>query len=396
MNFEAIRQQEKENLMPTYGRFPVALIRGKGVYATDSEGKTYLDFTSGIGVNALGWCDDGWVKAVSEQAATLQHISNLYYNPVQTALAEELCRLSGFSKVFFGNSGAEANECAIKLARKFGETKAPDCKRILTLENSFHGRTVTTLAATGQDEFHHHFDPFTDGFDYAPIDDMEKVRAAVTEKTCAVMIELIQGEGGVFLLDPEFVRQLRQLCTEKGILLIADEVQTGIGRTGKLFCFEQYGIRPDVVTSAKGLGGGLPIGACLCSAELGAVLSGGMHGSTFGGGPVVCAAARYMLGRIADPAVLAEVEAKGAYLQEKLRTIPQLTNIRGMGLMIGADVKSETGLTSLDVANLCLKKGMLVLTAHKAVRLLPPLVMTREEMDQGVAILRQALEEATA
>ena len=236
MNFEAIRQQEKENLMPTYGRFPVALVQGKGVYATDSEGKTYLDFTSGIGVNALGWCDDGWVKAVSEQAATLQHISNLYYNPVQTALAEELCRLSGFSKVFFGNSGAEANECAIKLARKFGETKAPDCKRILTLENSFHGRTVTTLAATGQDEFHHHFDPFTEGFDYAPIDDVEKVRAAVTEKTCAVMIELIQGEGGVFLLDPEFVRQLRQLCTEKGILLIADEVQTGIGRTGKLFC----------------------------------------------------------------------------------------------------------------------------------------------------------------
>ena len=192
------------------------------------------------------------------------------------------------------------------------------------------------------------------------------------------------------------MRQLRQLCTEKGILLIADEVQTGIGRTGKLFCFERYGIRPDVVTSAKGLGGGLPIGACLCSAELGAVLSGGMHGSTFGGGPVVCAAARYMLGRIADPAFLAEVEAKGAYLQEKLRTIPQLTNIRGMGLMIGADVKPETGLTSLDVANLCLKKGMLVLTAHKAVRLLPPLVMTREEMDQGVAVLRQALKEATA
>lgn len=394
MNFEAVRQQEKENLMPTYGRFPVALVKGKGVYATDTEGKQYIDFGSGIGVNALGWCDEGWVKAVSEQAATLQHISNLYYSPVQTELAADLCRLSGFSKVFFGNSGAEANECAIKLARKYGESRSKNCKRILTLCNSFHGRTITTLAATGQDEFHHHFDPFTEGFDYAPINDIEKVKEALTPDTCAVMIELIQGEGGVFMLDKDFVKQLRALCDETGTLLMVDEVQTGVGRTGTLYCFEQYGIRPDVVTSAKGLGGGMPIGACLCSQELGQVLSGGMHGSTFGGGPVVCAAARYMLSRIAQPDFLQEVAEKGEYLKKALATVPQLCNVRGMGLMVGADVRPETGLTSGDVANRCLQNGMLVLTAHKAVRFLPPLTITREEIDEGVAILKNALKGA--
>ena len=389
MNFEEIRQQEKENLMPTYGRFPVALVQGKGVYATDSEGKTYLDFTSGIGVNALGWCDDGWVKAVSEQAATLQHISNLYYNPVQTALAEELCRLSGFSKVFFGNSGAEANECAIKLARKFGETKAPDCKRILTLENSFHGRTVTTLAATGQDEFHHHFDPFTEGFDYAPIDDMEKVRAAVTEKTCAVMIELIQGEGGVLPLDPDFVHQVEALCRENDLLLLIDEVQTGIGRTGSLFCFQQYGIKPDVVSMAKGLGGGVPIGAVMAADTCDTVLGPGTHATTFGGTPMICAAANAVLSEVTQPEFLKSVTEKGEYLKAKILGFgsDKVKDVRGMGLMLGIVVDADARAA---LVKEIMDAGVLVLTAGtNAIRLLPPLSISYEEMDEALAVMQK-------
>lgn len=392
MNFEQVKQQEQANMMHTYGRFPVALVKGKGVTAWDTEGKDYIDFTSGIGVNALGWCDEGWVKAVSHQAGELQHISNLYYNPVQTQLAEELCKASGLSKVFFGNSGAEANECAIKLARKWGMEQSPEKNRVVTLQNSFHGRTVTTLAATGQDEFHKWFFPFTEGFDYAPANDLEAVEKAITEKTCAVMVELIQGEGGMFLLEKEFVQGLRKLCDEKNVLLLVDEVQTGIGRTGAFYCYQNFDILPDVVSSAKGLGGGLPMGACLCGEKLENVLTGGMHGSTFGGNPIVCAGALEVLSRVNTPEFLAQVNEKGEYFREKLSQLPHVENVRGMGLMIGADVAADCGKTAGNVASACIEAGLLILTAHSALRFLPPLTITKEEIDQGLARLKTVLE----
>ena len=392
MNFEQVKQQEQTNMMHTYGRFPVALVKGKGVVAWDTEGKDYIDFTSGIGVNALGWCDEGWVQAVSRQAGELQHISNLYYNPVQTQLAEELCKASGLSKVFFGNSGAEANECAIKLARKWGMEQSPEKNRVVTLQNSFHGRTVTTLAATGQEEFHKWFFPFTEGFDYAPANDLDAVEQAITDQTCAVMVELIQGEGGMFLLEKEFVQGLRKLCDEKNVLLLVDEVQTGVGRTGAFYCYQNFGILPDVVSSAKGLGGGLPIGACLCGEKLQNVLTGGMHGSTFGGNPIVCAAALEVLSRVNRPEFLAEVTEKGEYFREKLCKLPHVENVRGMGLMIGADVAADLGKTVGNVASACIESGLLILTAHSALRFLPPLTITKEEIDKGLARLKAVLE----
>lgn len=392
MNFEQVKQQEQANMMHTYGRFPVALVKGKGVRAWDTEGKEYIDFTSGIGVNALGWCDEGWVKAVSHQAGELQHISNLYYNPVQTQLAEELCKASGLSKVFFGNSGAEANECAIKLARKWGMEQSPEKNRVITLQNSFHGRTVTTLAATGQEEFHKWFFPFTEGFDYAPANDLAAVEQAITEKTCAVMVELIQGEGGMFLLEKDFVQGLRKLCDEKNVLLLVDEVQTGISRTGAFYCYQNFDILPDVVSSAKGLGGGLPIGACLCGEKLENVMTGGMHGSTFGGNPIVCAGALEVLSRVNTPEFLAEVNEKGEYFRQQLAKLLHIENVRGMGLMIGADMAADCGKTAGNVASACINAGLLILTAHSALRFLPPLTITKEEIDEGLARLKMVLE----
>ncbi len=390
MNFEAIKQQEQENIMPTYGRFRVALETGKGTVAYDVDGKKYIDFTSGIGVNALGYCDEGWAKAVAEQAARLQHISNLYYNPVQTKLAETLCHLTGYSKVFFGNSGAEANECAIKLARKYSADKyGKERSEIMTLQNSFHGRTVTTLAATGQDVFHQTFTPLTEGFTYAVANDIKDVKAKLTDRTCAIMIEFIQGEGGVRPLEQDFVKELAEVCAERDILLMADEVQTGVGRTGALYCFMNYGVRPDVLTSAKGLGGGLPIGACLCTEKLGAVMGAGMHGSTFGGNPVVCAGALEVLQRVSKEGFLEEVRKKGEYLCSSLSKLSSITQVRGMGLMLGAALKKGT---AKEVAAACVESGLLVLTAKDVLRFLPPLVITEEEIDEGITILQKVLE----
>lgn len=389
MNFTEIKQQEKENMMPAYGRFDVALVRGKGAIAIDSEGGEYIDFGSGIGVNSLGYCDAEWVKAVTEQACELQHISNLYYSPVQTALAEKLCGLTGYGKVFFGNSGAEANECAIKLARKYGNEALGGCDEIVTLENSFHGRTVTTLAATGQDVFHQHFTPFTEGFAYAKANDLDSVKAAVTDKTCAVMLEFIQGEGGVMPLDKAFVLELADFCRDKKILLIADEVQTGMGRTGKLFCYEHYNVMPDVITAAKGLGGGLPIGACLCKEELGNVIGPGMHGSTFGGNPVVCAGAGAVLNRVGNGDFLQAVQEKGEYLREKLTAMVGISSVRGIGMMLGAAL---TDGNAKEIAAQCLKAGLLILTAKDVLRLLPPLTITYEEIDKGLAVLAKVLQ----
>ena len=388
MTLEEIKKRDAETIMPTYARFDVQLVSGKGATAKDAEGKEYIDFTAGIGVNSLGYCDETWAAAVAKQAATLQHTSNLYYNPLQSELAEKLCRLSGMSKVFFCNSGAEANECAVKLARKFGSETSGACRtEIVTLKNSFHGRTVTTLAATGQDEFHKCFTPLTQGFRYADTN-RESVRSVVSENTCAFLLELIQGEGGVVPIDPGFVKELRAFCTERGILLMIDEVQTGIGRTGAFYSYQKYGVIPDVVTSAKGLGGGLPIGACLCSEKLGGVLGRGTHGSTFGGNPVVCAGAHAVLGRVGNPAFLAEVGEKGAYLAGRLKKIPGIASVRGMGLMLGA--KPENG-TPAAIAAKCAENGLLVLTAKDVLRFLPPLTITEREMDRGLEILEKTM-----
>jgi acetylornithine and succinylornithine aminotransferases len=388
MTFDEVKDQLEENIMPSYARFDVALVSGKGATAKDCEGKEYIDFGSGIGVNSLGYCDDRWVKAVSEQVAALQHTSNLYYNPVQTRFAEMLCGMTGFSKVFFCNSGAEANECAVKIARKYGtETYGESHNQIVTLQNSFHGRTVTTLAATGQDGFHKFFTPFTEGFSYAE-PDMESVKQCVTKNTCAVLIELVQGEGGVLPVQADFVKELSDFCKKRDILLMVDEVQTGVGRTGALYCYQNYNIMPDVITSAKGLAGGLPVGACLCTERLGGVLSAGMHGSTFGGNPVVCAGALAVLERIKEDGFLAGVQAKGEYLKNKLLAMEQVEQVRGMGMMLGAKLKKDN---AKEVAVNCAKQGLLVLTAKNMLRFLPPLTITYEEMDKGLAILERAL-----
>ena len=388
MTSEEIKKLDEESFMPTYGRFNAVLCSGKNATGVGCDGKEYIDFGSGIGVHSLGWADEGWVNAVSKQAATLQHTSNLYYNPASAVFASELLRVSGYGAVFLGNSGAEANECAIKLARKYSVEKyGKDRCEILTLQNSFHGRTVTTLAATGQDMFHNYFFPFTEGFAYAE-PNMESVREHLTEHTCAVMIEFIQGEGGVLPLDPQFVTELAALCKEKNLLLLADEVQTGVGRTGTFYCCEQYGVRPDVLTSAKGLGGGLPIGACLCTKELGDVMGRSAHGSTFGANPVVCAGALEVIRRVSQPAFLGEVKEKGAYLRERLEKIKGVAQVRGMGMMLG--VVPEKG-TSAALAAACVENGLLILTAKSLLRLLPPLTITREEMDKGLAILEKVL-----
>ncbi|QNK39293.1 aspartate aminotransferase family protein [Caproicibacter fermentans] len=389
MTFEAVKQQEQQNIMPVYSRFQVALVSGKGATATDVNGKQYIDFTSGIGVNSLGFCDPEWSAAVAKQAGTLQHISNLYYSPVQTAAAENLCRLSGMSKVFFANSGAEANECAVKLARKYGTDRlGPGRTEIVTLKNSFHGRTVTTLAATGQNEFHEYFAPLTTGFSYAE-PNLRSVKDAVTEKTCAVMLELIQGEGGVVPMDKAFVEELRAFCTQRKILMIVDEVQTGVGRTGTFYSYRNYGVVPDVVTSAKGLASGLPLGACLCAEPFADVLGPGTHGSTFGGNPIACAGALVVMKRLAEPEFLKDVREKGNYFAEKLAEMHGVSSVRGMGLMLGA--KPAHGSVG-EIAVKCAERGLLILTAKDVLRLLPPLVISKDEADKGLAILREVLD----
>ena len=391
MTSEEIKRLDASSFMPTYGRFGAVLCSGRNATAKDCEGKEYIDFGSGIGVNSLGWCDEGWVKAVCAQAGALQHTSNLYYSPAPASFAAELCPVSGYAAAFLGDSGAEANECAIKLARKHGvEQKGESCCEIITLRNSFHGRTVTTLAATGQDSFHQYFFPFTGGFRYAE-PSLEDVKAQMSENTCAVMVEFIQGEGGVLPLDPQFVKDLAALCRERGVLLVADEVQTGAGRTGSFYCCQQYGVTPDVLTSAKGLGGGLPIGACLCTEELKDVMGRSMHGSTFGGNPVVCAGALEVVRRVSQPEFLAQVREKGQYLRQRLEQMDGIAQVRGLGLMLGA---LPSRGTAAQLAAACVEEGLLVLTAKDSLRFLPPLTITQEELDKGLAILERVLASA--
>lgn len=390
MDNKKIKELDNENIMHTYGRYDVCLTKGKGVYAYDDNGKKYIDVSSGIGVNSLGYCDDGWVKAVSEQAGTIQHISNYYYNKVAGVLAEKLTKATGLSKVFFGNSGAEANECAIKVARKYSFDKYGRGRdHIITLVNSFHGRTIATLSATGQDVFHNYFFPFVDGFDNAIANDIESLKDTITDKTCAVMLETVQGEGGVNILDSEYLQQVRKICDEKDILLIVDEVQTGVCRTGKLYGYMHSGIKPDVVTSAKGLGGGLPIGICMVNDKLKDVMGPSTHGTTFGSNPVVCAGANYIIDTVNTPEFIEEINKKGAYFKEKIEKIKGVKSVRQQGLMIGIEVEGNAG----DIAKKCTENGLLVITAKTLLRMLPPLNIKYEEIDEALAILKKVMEE---
>ena len=390
MDNKKIKELDNENIMHTYGRYDVCLTKGKGVYAYDDNGKKYIDVSSDIGVNSLGYCDDGWVKAVSEQAGTIQHISNYYYNKVAGVLAEKLTKATGLSKVFFGNSGAEANECAIKVARKYSFDKYGRGRdHIITLVNSFHGRTIATLSATGQDVFHNYFFPFVEGFDNAIANDIESLKNTITDKTCAVMLETVQGEGGVNILDSEYLQQVRKICDEKDILLIVDEVQTGVCRTGKLYGYMHSGIKPDVVTSAKGLGGGLPIGVCMVNDKLKDVMGPSTHGTTFGSNPVVCAGANYIIDTVNTPEFIEEINKKGAYFKEKIEKIKGVKSVRQQGLMIGIEVEGNAG----DIAKKCTENGLLVITAKTLLRMLPPLNIKYEEIDEALAILKKVMEE---
>ena len=391
MDSEKVIKRDNEYVLHTYGRNPIVLEKGHGLHAEGPEGQQYLDFTSGIGVNSLGYCDLDWAEAVSQQAHKLQHTSNLYYTAPCGKLAKKLCKRTGMSKVFFGNSGAEANEGAIKAARKYSvDHYRKDRTTVITLVNSFHGRTIATLTATGQEVFHNYFGPFNEGFLYAPAGDMEALQELVDRNTCAVMLELIQGEGGVRPLDKAMVQALAKLCQEKDWLLLVDEVQTGIGRTGTLFAYQQFDIQPDVVSFAKGIAGGLPLGGILASEKCAAVLTPGTHGSTFGANPVSTAAGGAVMAKL-DDAFLKEVQEKGQYLRTSIENLgsPWLGGVVGMGLMLGVDVKE--GHTNKELATLLLDNGLLCLTAGERLRLLPPLVITKDEMDKGLAIMKQTL-----
>ncbi len=387
MDFQTAKQYDDEYIIHSYGRFPVLLTKGKGSTVQDDTGKTYIDFTSGIGVNALGFCDDNWVQAVSAQLQSLQHTSNLYYTEPCIQAAKLLCEKSGMKKVFFGNSGAEANEGVIKAARKYSFLKYGEgrCK-ILALENSFHGRTMAALSATGQAAYHNYFFPFVDGFVFAKANDVEDTISKMTDDICAVMMEMVQGEGGVVPLNKEYVQTIAKACKEKDILFIVDEVQTGIGRTGTLFSYQQFDVQPDLVSCAKGLGGGLPVGAVLFGEKTETVFTAGDHGSTFGGNPVVCAGAVHILNTM-DDAFLQDVQKKGAYLKEKIEKMPHVQNVAGLGMMLGIQLDVE----AKPVINALLEAGLLVLSAKTKIRLLPPLTITQEELDKGLAIMEQTL-----
>ena len=394
MYFSDIKKLDTDYIANTYARFDLDIQSGSGVVGKDSAGKEYIDFSSGIGVNSLGFINDKWVAAVTEQISSLNHISNLYYTTPMVKLAKALCEKTGMKKVFFANSGAESNEGAIKTARKYSSDKysAERCE-IIALQNSFHGRTIATLAATGQDVFHKNFGPFPAGFVFAEANDIEDLNNCVTDKTCAIMIECIQGEGGVVPLDEAFVAEVQKLCDEKDLLLVVDEVQTGIGRTGRFLCGEYFGLKPDVITLAKGLGGGLPIGAVLFGEKCQYTLAAGDHGSTFGGNPIVCAGALAVIEAV-DGKFLDSVVAKGDYYAKKLAEIDGVLGVSGKGMMIGITIPEN--VKSADVAKLCIKKGLVVLTAKAKIRFLPPLTISYDDIDKGLSLFAEALAEAIA
>ncbi len=378
------------HVMHTYGRFPISMNCGNGRNCKDEDGKKYIDFGSGIGTNSLGFCDDSWVEAVCSQAKKIQHTSNYYYTEVQADLAEKLCNVTGMTNMFFGNSGAEANECAIKLARKYSFDKYGKGRHtIITLVNSFHGRTLATLSATGQDTFHNYFFPFVEGFKYAEANNIKDLEEKIDDTVCAIMVEFVQGEGGVKALSQEFIDYITKVCNEKDILFVADEVQTGVGRTGKFLAGEHFNANPDIVTLAKGIAGGLPMGICLAKKKCSKVLSKGTHGSTFGGNPIACAGALAVFNKVTSDGFLDEVSAKGNYFREKLAEIEEIDSLSGIGLMIGITLKTKN---ATDICAKALENGLLVLTAKDKVRLLPPLTITYEEIDKGLEILKKIME----
>lgn len=380
-----------KHVMHSYGRYPLVMQKGEGRRCTDENGRTYIDFGSGIGTNSLGYCDEKWADAVCSQVRTLQHSSNYYYTGVQAEFAEKLCEISGYNSVFFGNSGAEANECAIKIARKYSFDKyGKNRHNIITLVNSFHGRTLATLSATGQDVFHNYFFPFLEGFINVTANDTDDLKSKLDDTVCAVMLEYVQGESGVNALSQDFVNAVYELCEEKDVLVIADEVQTGAGRTGKFLAGEYFGKKADITTMAKGLAGGIPIGACLANEKCRGVLTAGTHGSTFGGNPIACAGGIAVLDRLNSEGFLDEVNKKAEFIRKELEKCIEIESVSGLGLMIGIKLKTKT---ASDVAKKALEKGLLILTAKDKVRLLPPLTISMEELGDGIKILRDILEE---
>ncbi|MBQ9210094.1 MAG: acetylornithine/succinylornithine family transaminase [Clostridia bacterium] len=383
----SIREIDQAYVAGTYKRFPVEIVSGQGSICWDAEGKEYIDLGTGIAVNTFGYADEVWQRAVTAQIGKVQHTSNLYYTEPCALLAQALCQRTGMGKVFFSNSGAEANECAIKVARKYAaEHLGPEYATIITLRNSFHGRTLTTLAATGQDHYHELFQPLTPGFVHVDAEKEEQLAAAFQEnKVAGVLVECVQGEGGVVPLSLEYAQTVERIAHEQGALLMVDEVQTGNGRTGTLYAYQQYGLHPDVVSTAKGLAGGLPLGATLLSEEVQHTLGYGDHGSTFGGNPVCCAAALSVLERI-DEALLAEVQGKSAYLKEALSKLPGVRQVTGLGLMLGLQTEKPAG----EVVEACRQRGLLLLTAKDRVRLLPALNIPMELLEKAVQILAEA------
>ena len=413
MTSNEIKQLDSESVMQTYGRFDAVIDRGEGATLYSPEGKEYIDFTSGIGVNSIGYGNKKWADAIYEQAQKLQHISNLYYSEPYAKLASQLTKRTGMKNVFFSNAGGEANEGMIKLARKYSFDKYGSGRStIISLVQSFHGRTITTLAATGQESFHNYFFPFTEGFEHVPANDKKALEMRLSagaaniisidgtaahkpddslSGVCALLIELIQGEGGVLPLDKDYVEAVAALCAERDLLLLIDEVQTGVGRTGALFAFQQYAIMPDVVSFAKGIAGGIPMGGIMASEKCCAVLSAGTHATTFGGNPVSAAGALEVLNQL-DDAALSEVTKKGEYIKETVSGwgLPLVGEVRGLGLMLGIPLQ---GAVPKEVAAKCVDAGLLILTAGAdALRLLPPLTISYDEIDKGLAILKAVLE----
>ena len=380
-----------EYVVHSYGRYPLAMKKGQGRRCVDESGKQYIDFGSGIGTNSLGYCDEKWADAVCAQVRTLQHNSNYYYTEVQAEFAEKLCKTAGYKGVFFGNSGAEANECAIKTARKYSFDKYGKGRHnIITLVNSFHGRTMATLSATGQDVFHNYFFPFLEGFINVKANDVDDLKAKLDDTVCAVMLEYVQGEGGVIALDKEFIDAVFELCAEKDVLVIADEVQSGVGRTGKFLAGDHFGKKADITTLAKGIAGGIPMGACLMNEKCSGVLTPSTHGSTFGGNPIACAGGLAVLERVTSEGFLEDVGRKAELIKNELEKCSEVTSVSGLGLMIGISLKSKK---AGDVAKEALNRGLLILTAKEKVRLLPPLTISDDEIMEGLKILMEILEE---
>ncbi len=391
-----IFEQDDKNYLPVFKRYKIVLERGEGAYLYDINGKRYIDFLAGIAVNVLGHNYPPLVKAIAEQAAKVIHVSNLYYTEPQATAAAKLVKLSGLDRAFFANSGAEANEGAIKIARKFAKNISKDKTQIITAWNSFHGRTLATLTATGQPHYHEGLEPLPADFDYVHFNDADELAEKISDKTCAVMLETIQGEGGVYPPKGDYLKRVRELCDKHGALLILDEIQSGIGRSGKFFAYEKYGIKPDIVTLAKGLAGGVPIGAFICTEEVAKAFKPGDHGTTFGGNPLACAAANVVLDTVPNEKFLAHVEEVGAYFKDKLiglqKKYPaQIKEIRGEGLILGAQLDKPKH-SGVEIVNECMKRGAIInCTVDTVLRFIPPLIITREQVDEVIKILDSVL-----